>query len=141
MTSASVYYINTTRGIASVHHCRRCAESGFSAGVFSCGASVTERNAHLQTMCKLIPLDSTGMTSNGCCFICYESSPPPLHTGCGCRSDNGLAHVACLVNRLPFKGRSRAVWVVPSLKLLPPLPASGDTTDLLFCLPKSSFGE
>jgi hypothetical protein len=25
-------------------------------------------------------------------------------------------------NRVPFEGRSRAVWVVPSLKLLPPPP-------------------
>jgi hypothetical protein len=30
------------------------------------------------------------------CFICYESDPSPIQSGCACRDDGGLAHVDCL---------------------------------------------
>ena len=33
----------------------------------------------------------------GCCVICLDSSPPPIQSGCACRGDAGLAHVACRV--------------------------------------------
>ena len=32
-----------------------------------------------------------------CCVICLDSSPPPIQSGCACRGDAGLAHVACRV--------------------------------------------
>ena len=31
------------------------------------------------------------------CIICYDTSPPPIQSGCACRGDSGLAHIACLV--------------------------------------------
>ena len=37
------------------------------------------------------------------CIICLEASPPPVQSGCACRSDSGLAHLACLVNYAVFK--------------------------------------
>ena len=33
----------------------------------------------------------------GVCVICLESDPRPIQSGCACRSDAGLAHVACRV--------------------------------------------
>ena len=30
------------------------------------------------------------------CFVCLESVPAPTQSGCACRGDAGLAHVACL---------------------------------------------
>ena len=33
--------------------------------------------------------------SESVCVICLESDPPPIQSGCACRSDAGLAHVAC----------------------------------------------
>ena len=31
------------------------------------------------------------------CTICLDSEPPPIQSGCACRGDAGLAHVACLI--------------------------------------------
>jgi hypothetical protein len=33
----------------------------------------------------------------GSCIICLESDPPPIQSGCACRGDAGLAHVACRI--------------------------------------------
>ena len=33
----------------------------------------------------------------GACIICLDTSPPPIRSGCACRGDSGLAHIACLV--------------------------------------------
>ena len=33
----------------------------------------------------------------GACIICLDTSPPPIQSGCACRGDSGLAHIACLV--------------------------------------------
>ena len=33
------------------------------------------------------------------CFICLDSDPPPIQSGCACRSDTGLAHVGCMVDK------------------------------------------
>lgn len=35
--------------------------------------------------------------ADSACVICYEHAPPPIQSGCGCRGDSGLAHVACRV--------------------------------------------
>ncbi len=35
-------------------------------------------------------------TPNATCFICLDSDPPPIQSGCACREDGGLAHVDCL---------------------------------------------
>jgi len=37
------------------------------------------------------------------CTICLQSKPPPVQSGCACRSDSGLAHLACLVKYAVFK--------------------------------------
>jgi hypothetical protein len=48
----------------------------------------------------------------GSCFICLESDPPPIQSGCACRSDGGLAHVECLIAKAvaqqPHRGNE--VW-------------------------------
>jgi tetratricopeptide (TPR) repeat protein len=46
------------------------------------------------------------------CIICLESDPPPIWSGCGCRSDGGLAHVACLIEKAVAQQphRGYAVW-------------------------------
>jgi hypothetical protein len=35
-------------------------------------------------------------TDGGACIICLDTSPPPIQSGCACRGDSGLAHIACL---------------------------------------------
>jgi tetratricopeptide (TPR) repeat protein len=46
------------------------------------------------------------------CIICLESDPLPIQSGCGCRSDSGLAHVTCLVEKAVSQQphRGYAVW-------------------------------
>ena len=33
------------------------------------------------------------------CIVCLDSDPPPIQSGCACRSDTGLAHVGCLIQK------------------------------------------
>ena len=33
------------------------------------------------------------------CVICFGSVPPPVQSGCACRSDSGLVHAACLIRK------------------------------------------
>ena len=48
------------------------------------------------------------------CFICLESHPPPIQSGCACRSDSdsGLAHVDCLIEKAVSQQahRGNKVW-------------------------------
>lgn len=37
------------------------------------------------------------------CFVCLESVPAPTQSGCACRGDAGLAHVACLTRAASAK--------------------------------------
>jgi hypothetical protein len=37
------------------------------------------------------------MGANGTCYICYESQPPPIQSGCACRDEAGLVHIGCMV--------------------------------------------
>ena len=37
------------------------------------------------------------MADAGACFVCLETSPPPIQMGCACRGDAGLAHMGCLI--------------------------------------------
>jgi tetratricopeptide (TPR) repeat protein len=32
------------------------------------------------------------------CFICLDSNPPPIPSGCACRGNTGLAHVGCKID-------------------------------------------
>jgi hypothetical protein len=49
------------------------------------------------------------------CIICLDSDPPPIQSGCACRrrSDTGLAHVGCLIEKAvaqqPHRG-SKVRW-------------------------------
>ena len=59
-------------------------------------------------------------TQNGSCIICYESSPPPMQSGCGCRGDNGLAHHECLAKKAVYQPhRGDASWRSCQTCLLP----------------------
>ncbi len=46
------------------------------------------------------------------CIICLDSDPPPIQSGCACRSDTGVAHVGCLIEKAvaqqPHRGNK--VW-------------------------------
>jgi pentatricopeptide repeat protein len=37
------------------------------------------------------------MGANGTCYICYESQPPPIQSGCACRDEAGFVHIGCMV--------------------------------------------
>ena len=37
------------------------------------------------------------MGANGACYVCYESQPPPIQSGCACRDEAGLVHIGCMV--------------------------------------------
>ena len=47
-----------------------------------------------------------------CCIICLDSEPPPIQSGCACRSDTGLAHLDCLVEKAVSQQahRGNQVW-------------------------------
>jgi hypothetical protein len=40
---------------------------------------------------------SSSVDAESVCIVCYASVPPPILSGCACRSDSGLAHVDCLI--------------------------------------------
>ena len=48
----------------------------------------------------------------GACIICLDTSPPPIQSGCACRGDSGLAHIACLVRAAASQQAQRGsdVW-------------------------------
>ena len=54
-------------------------------------------------------MDSAGAEQ---CIICLESDPPPIQSGCACRSDTGLAHIGCLVEKAAAQQAHRGakVW-------------------------------
>ena len=47
------------------------------------------------------------------CIICIDASPPPIQSGCACRGDSGLAHIACLVRAAASQQaqRGNGVWL------------------------------
>ncbi len=47
-----------------------------------------------------------------CCIICLDCDPPPIQSGCACRSDTGLAHVNCLIEKAVSQQAHRGfeVW-------------------------------
>ena len=45
------------------------------------------------------------------CIICLDSDPPPIQSGCACRSDTGLAHLDCLIEKAVSQQAHRGnVW-------------------------------
>ena len=48
----------------------------------------------------------------GACIICLDTSPPPIQSGCACRGDSGLTHIACLVQAAASQQARRGsdVW-------------------------------
>ena len=52
------------------------------------------------------------MAADGACIICLDTSPPPIQSGCACRGDSGLAHIACLVRAAVSQQaqRGNGVW-------------------------------
>ena len=60
-----------------------------------------------------VPMASAGIEPHECvCIVCLDSDPPPIQSGCACRSDTGLAHVGCLVEKAVSQQphRGNAVW-------------------------------
>ena len=56
---------------------------------------------------------SAGIEPHECaCIVCLDSDPPPIQSGCACRSDTGLAHVGCLIEKAVAQQphRGHAVW-------------------------------
>jgi hypothetical protein len=56
---------------------------------------------------------SAGIEPHECaCIVCLDSDPPPIQSGCACRSDTGLAHVGCLIEKAVAQQphRGNAVW-------------------------------
>ena len=57
----------------------------------------------------------------GACITCLDASPPPIQSGCACRGDSGLAHIACA-----GLGPGIRIGVrPPALSPWPPPPLSG----------------
>jgi hypothetical protein len=40
-------------------------------------------------------MDSATEAPERVCILCLDSDPPPIQSGCACRSDTGLAHLGC----------------------------------------------
>jgi hypothetical protein len=60
-----------------------------------------------------VPMASAGIEPHECvCIVCLDSDPPPIQSGCACRSDTGLAHVGCLIEKAVAQQphRGNAVW-------------------------------
>ncbi len=55
---------------------------------------------------------SSSFDADSICIICLDSSPPPIQSGCACRSDSGLAHVDCLIAKAVSQQAHRGskVW-------------------------------
>ena len=47
----------------------------------------------------------------GACIICLDTGPPPIQSGCACRGDSGLAHIACLVRAAASQQARRGIGV------------------------------
>ncbi len=61
----------------------------------------------------LLPAPMSSSVDAECvCIICYASVPPPIQSGCACRSDSGLAHVDCLIAKAVSQQAHRGskVW-------------------------------
>ena len=58
-----------------------------------------------------VPMASAGIEPHEC-VVCLDSYPPPIQSGCACRSDTGLAHVGCLIEKAVAQQphRGNAVW-------------------------------
>ena len=41
--------------------------------------------------------DDVSQGEDGVCFICLDTSPSPIQSGCACRGATGLAHLGCRV--------------------------------------------
>ncbi len=74
-----------------------------------------------RSVCPFIfEMASAGMEPIECvCIVCLDSDPPPIQSGCACRSDTGLAHVGCLVEKAVAQTpapRQRGVVGVPDVR-------------------------
>ena len=55
---------------------------------------------------------SSSVETECVCTICLDSDPPPIQSGCACRSDTGLAHLDCLIEKAVSQQAHRGfkVW-------------------------------
>ena len=65
-----------------------------------------------KTRLKPLKLEPKMAADGGACIICLDTSPPPIQSGCACRGDSGLAHIACLVQAAASQQaqRGNGVW-------------------------------
>jgi hypothetical protein len=73
-----------------------------SEGCFKNQPTVLQVSAGFACSSRVHPSRSWPMSSPvevECCIICLDSDPPPIQSGCACRSDTGLAHVDCLIQK------------------------------------------
>ncbi len=60
---------------------------------------------------------SAGIEPHECtCIVCLDSDPPPIQSGCACRSDTGLAHVGCLIEKAVAQQPHQSVVEVPDVR-------------------------
>ena len=82
------------------------ADASPVGGKRGAGAADEERLA------KRARADAAAGDEDACCVICLDSSPPPIQSGCACRGDAGLAHVACRVKAAESQApeKTGCVW-------------------------------
>ena len=80
------------------------------ADQYAMRGNTPKASAHLRRAMTLLRFG--GDHNKPCCTICLDSEPPPIQSGCACRSDTGLAHVGCLVEKAVAQQphRGNMVW-------------------------------
>ena len=98
---ASVHYTYEAGfwGVQKVREVSRVGKAGWKSDEQRCGRRYHFLNAGL-------------MDEQGCCFICLDTTPPPIQSGCACRGEAGLAHVNCQVQAAisQVSLRANAAW-------------------------------
>jgi tetratricopeptide (TPR) repeat protein len=83
-----------------------------SADRYARNGNFQKATAHVERALGLLRFGGDGMNPPRACIICLESDPPPIQSGCACRSDTGLAHVGCLIEKAVSQQnhRGNSVW-------------------------------
>ena len=97
----------------------RARAHGIRAERYARDGNARKAAAHYNRALWLLRFGGDGETSDGetdagrpQCVICLDSDPPPIQSGCACRSDAGLAHVECKLTSAAAQVRHRGtrVW-------------------------------
>jgi hypothetical protein len=76
------------------------------------GASLVKAFPRRGARSSALQIHQLDGNDGGACIICLDTSPPPIQSGCACRGDSGLAHIACLVRAAASQQAQRGndVW-------------------------------